>query len=118
MSQSEDEPNMPLGGASASGSGESVARTIARLETAVVRLRAALAREQAREQGGEVRGSDTQAAELAAENALLRAERDRLQQDLAALRRAHEDLKRRSDSAGVKITRTIEELEAMLGEAG
>jgi len=114
MSQSEDEPNMPLGGASASGSGESVARTIARLETAVVRLRAALAREQ----GDEVQGSDAQAAELAAENALLRAERDRLQQDLAALRRAHEDLKRRSDSAGVKITRTIEELEAMLGEAG
>ena len=121
MSQSEDDPNMPLAGAFASGSGDSVARTIARLETAVVRLRAALVRERSHERAGAARdGRDGQewAAEMAAENALLRAERDRLQQELDELRRAYADLKRRSDSAGAKVTRTIEELEAMLGETG
>ncbi|RMF09130.1 MAG: hypothetical protein D6763_08355, partial [Alphaproteobacteria bacterium] len=60
------------------------------------------------------RDADRQALE--AENRQLREERDRLQQDLAALRQAHERLKARSDSAGVKINRTIRELEAMLGE--
>lgn len=73
------------------------ATMIARLEAAVRELRVALA------------GRDAGDGGLAAENARLKSECERLKEENAALRK-------RNDSAGTRITRTIRELEDMLGE--